>query len=254
MKTIIFIFLGLSSFVFNAIAQEQPFKNFRVIEGRYSDRWIIPNDFEQAFELLKKECIENNFAMMEDTTLVTAGLDKWLDIRSIVCVDSAHNHYNIACMMHGNALFDSLVFPKTTNSFLIPETLMEHLKEYAEENFQEKVGGRRHVFNAYVLVNKNGQPLTTYVAVSERILRILTESDLQILHDRIMKHQFDLKDVRFGYYTIEQMQEFSDMINSDTWRSMEGNDRLRWAEAWQDRLTPSAYGIIDVFFIYMEHF
>ena len=73
-----------------------------------------------------------------------------------------------------------------------------------------------------------------------------------MMHDNIMKQKFNLEPYRFGYHTQEQIQEFRDMINSNTWRNMDGTSRLEWMDIWDEQVIPFSYGIIEIFRAYYE--
>ena len=172
MKIIIFLFLNISFWTFEAIAQKQPFKNFKVIDlvedGEYYTTWIIPVGFEDAFEQLKQECIKNNFEMMEDTSLLTADLSKWLDC-NLTCLTPdtiIPNSYNLGFKMlddraHGNIDINA----RLKYGFLIPENIMKCIETYAEKKLRKKEFFRDNVLQVYVLVNSDGKPLSTYFEV-----------------------------------------------------------------------------------------
>ena len=259
MKIIIFLFLSISFWTFEAIAQKQPFKNFKVIDlvedGEYYTTWIIPMGFEDAFEQLKQECIENKYEMTSDTSLFTADLSKWLDC-NLACITPdtvIPKSYNLGLKMLDDKVHGNIdMIARTKYGFLIPENIIKCLEIYAEKKLAKKDYSSVDVLQVYVLVNSDGKPLSTYFEVYKDELRFLEENDLQMMHDSIMKQKFNLEPYRFGYHTQEQIQEFSDMINSKTWRNMDGTSRLEWMDIWEEQIIPSSYGVIEIFRAYYE--
>ena len=231
MKAIIFL-LSLNLLVFDAIAQKQPFKNFRVIENHFNT-WIIPLDFEQAFEPLKQEMLEKDLNLNTacDTLLLTDGLDKWL------------NHTNLYIPLNELLVLD---FYKEYEP-LVPESLIKRMKNYWKRRYKTPADYYPH-FSISAVVSSDGQIQSVFFNVfGKKGLTLVKEEELQAISRSVKQQPIDVSCFRFGYYTRQQEQEINDLLFGDAGKKLEAEERDQRLHDLYAQFIPSTRAFVKIY-------